>query len=251
MIEHQKIRVTAIIQARMGSTRLPGKVLIDVCGKPVLWHMLNRLRLSDNIGDIVLAIPESAHDNKLEDFAKESGFQCFRGSEEDVLSRYYEAAVRFGADIVVRLTADCPLVDPRVTDRIVKEHLNSGADYTSNIIKRTYPQGLDTEVFNYDVLEKVSKEAKQGYEREHVTPYIYRHPEIFKLKSVEASGKLGRPDLRLTVDTEEDLRLMREIFHRLYHQEQVFYIEDVIDLLDEYPELKAINAHIKQKRFSE
>lgn len=231
----------------MGSTRLPEKVLIDVCGKPVLWHMLNRLRFSDKISDIVLAIPDSAHDDRLEDFAKEFGFQCFRGSEEDVLSRYYEAAVRFGADVVVRLTADCPLVDPRVTERVVKEHLNSGADYTSNIIKRTYPRGLDTEVFNYDVLEKANKEAKQDYEREHVTPYIYRHPEIFKLKSVEASGKLRRPDLRLTVDTEEDLRLIREIFKRLYRDGQIFYTDDIIDLLDKHSELRAINMHVEQK----
>ncbi len=241
------MKVVAIVQARMGSTRLLGKVLKDILGKPMLWHMLNRLRLSNGLDEIVLAIPDSAQNNRLEEFAKEFDFHSCRGSEEDVLSRYYEAAVKFSADVVVRLTSDCPLTDPRVTDKVIEEHLSSDVDYTSNTIKRTFPRGLDTEVFNFEALERAYRKAKQDYEREHVTPYIYLHPEIFKLKSVEVTGKLRRPDLRLTVDTEEDLKLIREIFKRLYRDGQFFYTEDVIDLLDEYPELIAINARVRQK----
>ena len=244
-------KVVAIIQARMGSTRLPGKVLKDVCGKPMLWYMVNRLRFSNKIDNIVLAIPNSAQDDELEDFAEGLKLQCFRGSEEDVLSRYYWAAAESGGQVIVRLTSDCPLIDPRVTDKVIEEHLNSDADYTSSGISRTFPWGLGAEVFSFDALKRAYKEAEQDYEREHVTPYFYLHPEIFKLKSVEAEGKLRRPDLRLTVDTEEDLQLIREIFKRLHRDDQIFYAEDVIDLLDKHPELVAINAHVRQKELGE
>ncbi len=241
-----KVLVVAIIQARMGSTRLPAKVLRDICGKPLLWHMLDRLRLSIRIDDIVLAIPDSEQNDQLADFAKELNLHYFRGSEDDVLARYYGAATKFEADVVVRLTSDCPLIDPRVTDKVIEEHLNSDADYTSVSIKSGFPRGLDTEVFNYDALEETYREAKHYYEREHVTPYIYQHPDLFKIKSVEANEKLRRPDLRLTVDTEEDLDLIGKIFRRLYRDGQIFYTEEVIALLDKHPELVAINAHIRQ-----
>jgi len=244
-------KVVAIIQARVGSSRLPGKVLKDVCGKPMLWHMLNRLGFSKQISDIVLAIPNSKPNNRLEEFAKEFSIRCFRGSEEDVLARYYDAATEFGANVVVRLTSDCPLIDPRITDLVIAEHLASEVDYTSGGNKGGFPRGLDTEVFNFDALKRAYEEAKQDYEREHVTPYIYLHPEIFKLKSVEATEKLRRPALRLTVDTEEDLKLIRGIFTRLYRDDQIFYAEDVINLLDKHPELVAINAHIRQKKLGE
>jgi len=245
------MKVVAVVQARVGSTRLPGKVLKDISGKPMLWHVLNRLRLSTKIDSIILAIPDSKRNDQLEDFAKGLNLHHFRGSEADVLSRYYGAATKFGADVIVRLTSDCPLIDPRVIDKVIEQHLNSDADYTSNTIRRTFPRGLGTEVFNFATLERAHREAKQDYEREHVTPYIYQHPNLFQLKSVEATGKLRRPDLRLTVDTEEDLKLIREIFKRLQRNGQVFYIEDVINLLDKHPELAAINAHVRQKELGE
>jgi spore coat polysaccharide biosynthesis protein SpsF len=245
------MKVVAIVQARVGSTRLPSKVLKDILGKPMLWHMLNRLGASNRIDNAVLAIPNSGQNDKLEQFANKFGFHSYRGSEDDVLSRYYEAAVKFSADVVVRLSSDCPLIDPRVTDKVIETHLNSDADYTSNTIRRTSPRGLDTEVFNFQVLKVACREASQTYEREHVTPYIYQHPDLFKLQSVEATGKLRRPDLRLTVDTEEDLKLIREIYQRLYRENQIFYTEDVIDLLDKQPELLAINAHVKQRELGE
>ena len=235
----------------MGSTRLPGKVLKDISGKPMLWHMLSRLRLSNKIDNIILAIPDSVQNDRLEDLANGLKICCFRGSEEDVLSRYYGAAAKFAADVIVRLTSDCPLIDPRITDRVIEEHLLADTDYTSSGISRTFPRGLDTEVFNFKALKRAYEEAKQDYEREHVTPYIYLHPEIFKLKSVEATGKLRRPDLRLTVDTEEDLKLIREIFKRLYRDDQIFYAEEVIDLLGKHPKLLAINADIRQRELIE
>jgi len=246
-----KKSIVAIIQARVGSTRLPGKVLKDVCGRQMLWHIVHRLKSSEKIDDIVLAIPDSTENDQLEGFARGLKLHCFRGSEEDVLSRYYGAAVEFGGWVIVRVTSDCPLIDPRVADMVVREHLNSRADYTASGVQGGFPPGLDTEAVTFDALEKAYKEANLIYEREHVTPYIYQHPELFKIQFVEASGKLRRPNLRLTVDTEEDLRLIREIFRRLYHNGQIFYTEDVIDLLDKHPELVAINAHVVQKKLGE
>ena len=245
------MKVVAIVQARLTSTRLPNKVLKDISGKPMLWHLLERLKFSHKIDSVVLAIPDSSENDRLADFARELGLPCFRGSEKDVLSRYYNAAKKYDAREIVRITADCPLIDPRVTDSVIEAYLNSGADYTSNSTESGFPRGLDTEVFSFKTLEKTSREARQDYEREHVTPYIYEHPDIFKIQSVKATGKLKRPDLRLTVDTEEDLKLIEEIYQRLYREGYIFYTEDVIDLLEKHPELTAINTRVKQKKLGE
>jgi spore coat polysaccharide biosynthesis protein SpsF len=199
----------------------------------------------------ILATTTLKEDNRLEYFAKKHGLDCYRGEEQDVLARYYGAATEFRVKVIARICADDPLIDPRIIDVVIHSHLDSDADYTSNGIVRTFPLGLDAEVFSYGALEKAYNEARKGYEREHVTPYIYLHPEIFKLKSVEATGKLRRPDLRLTVDAEEDLRLIREIFKRLYREGKLFYTEDVIDLLDRHPEMVAINAHVVQKELGQ
>ena len=241
------MKISAIVQARMTSTRLPGKVLMQIEGKPMLWQVINRLRLAKKIDEVILAIPDTKENDILERWTKENQIKYYRGSEEDVLFRYYETAKKFHSKVIIRLTSDCPLIDPKIVDLVIEKHLNSGVDYTSNVIKRTFPRGLDVEVFNFMVLEKAHKEAKENYQREHVTPYIYEHPEIFKLQNIIAKGMLKRPEIRLTVDTKEDLRLIREIYKHLYEPERVFYTKEIIELLDEHPELKKINARIKQK----
>lgn len=243
--------ILAIVQARMGSTRLPGKVLKDIVGKSMLWHLVNRLKHATLVDKIIIATTTLKEDDQLEDFARGAALPYYRGDAEDVLARYYDAATQFKAEVIVRICSDNPLIDPQITDRIIGEHFVSDADYTSNTIKRTYPDGLEVEVFPFEVLEKAHKAAQRGYEREHVTPYIYQRQDLFRLKSIEASGKLRRPDLRLTVDMEEDLKLIREIFRRLYRDGQIFHTEKVIDLLDRHPELAAINAHVKQKELGE
>ena len=246
-----KFKIGAIIQARMTSTRLPGKVLMDIEGKPMLWHVVNRLKFSEKLDDIILAIPNTKKNNILEKFAKDNKVKYFRGSEEDVLSRYYKTAKKFKCDLIVRITSDCPLIDPQIVDLVIEKHLKLNADYTSNTLKRTFPRGLGVEVFNFKVLKKAQKEAKEDYQREHVTPYIYEHPEIFELQNIEAKGKLRRPDLRLTVDTKEDLKLIREIYRYLYNPGKIFYTEEIIDLLDKHPELIKINANVQQKALKE
>lgn len=242
---HKKIGI--IVQARTGSTRLPYKIFADIEGKPMLWRVIERLKLVKRASQIILAIPETKENNVLEEFALENNLNFFRGSEDDVLSRYYSAAKKFGCDIIVRIPADNPLIDPKVIDLIIKRHLDFKNDCTSNVIERTFPRGLDTEVINFEVLEKAHNEAKENHNREHVTPYIYSHPELFKLENVEAEEILKRPDIRLAVDEKEDLDLIREIYKRLYSPNFIFYTEEIISLLDKEPALKEINHNVKQQ----
>ena len=246
-----KFKIGAIIQARMTSTRLPGKVLMDIEGKPMLWHVVNRLKFSEKLDDIILAIPNTKKNNILEKFAKDNKVKYFRGSEEDVLSRYYKTAKKFKCDLIVRITSDCPLIDPQIVDLVIEKHLKLNADYTSNTLKRTFPRGLGVEVFNFKVLKKAQKEAKEDYQREHVTPYIYKNPEIFKIQNIKAERRLRYLEIRLTVDTKKDLRLIREIYKRLYKPKKIFYTEEIINLLNNHKELVRINEKVRQKSLNE
>jgi spore coat polysaccharide biosynthesis protein SpsF len=202
-----------------------------------------------NISDIVLAIPDTKESDPLEVQAKSMNCHFYRGDEHDVLSRYYHAARAFRIDTVIRITGDCPLIDPMVIDRLVGDFLGSGMyDYMSVDSEGNFPRGLDTEIFGFETLEQIHRDARLAYEREHVTPYIYQHRDLFRVLFVEAQGKLRRPGLRLTVDTEDDLLLVREIYSALYadHGNQ-FATEDVLALIDGNPHLQSINKHIVQK----
>jgi len=244
------MKTAAIIQARMTSARLPGKVLMDIEGKPMLWHVVNRLKFSKKLNDIILAVPDTKENDILEKFAEDDKIKYFRGSEDDVLSRYYQTAKKFKSDLIVRITSDCPLIDPKIVDLIIEKHLNSTADYTSNksnnIWKRTFPRGLDTEVFNFRVLEKTYREAKEIYQREHVSPYIYEHPELFYLNNVENNKDLSY--MRWCVDETKDLELVREIYNRLYKNNKIFLLKDIVNLLEKFPQLLEINKNVKQKK---
>jgi spore coat polysaccharide biosynthesis protein SpsF len=233
--------IVAIIQARMGSTRLPGKVLKEVCGRPLLWHLIYRLRRAKIIEDIVLATTSLDEDKVLLEKAQEWGVKAFAGSADDLLDRYYQAAKTFKADPVVRITADCPLIDPQVVDRAVREFFkqkNADAVGTDD----TFPDGLDTTVYSFRALEKAWREAKLPSEREHVGPYISGHPELFQTGAISYTTNLSH--LRWTVDQEEDLTLVREIFTRLFREGEMFYTEDILKLLDREPHLRKINSHI-------
>jgi len=242
------MKVTAIIQARMGSSRLPGKVLMDIAGKPMLEHIVERLKKCQRLDEIIIATTNLPEDKILLKFANERGYKISTGSAYDVLSRYLKVAHEAETDYIVRICADCPLIDPEVVDKIIKKHLNSeNVDYTSNCIKRTFPLGLDAEIFSTEVLEKEERLAKEAYCREHVTIFIREHPEIFSLQNFEARGILRMPSLRLTVDTPEDMRLIRVIYSELYDGINIVDIKKVIRLFKLRPELRDINIHIKQK----
>jgi spore coat polysaccharide biosynthesis protein SpsF len=243
-----KPHVVAILQARMGATRLPGKPLLSVLGKPLLGYQLERLHRAATLDKIVVATTTAPDDHKIADLCHLENVLVYKGSEEDVLQRYYEAAKLHGADIVVRVTGDCPLIDPAVVDRAVTFFLTHMPkyDYVANSPKRTYPRGLDVEVFSFRALERAQAEASKPMEREHVTPYFYLHPELFTLGCIEREPDLSHH--RWTVDTAEDFALIERLITALYPDNPDFTTEDILAVLKEHPDWSEINAHIQQKQ---
>lgn len=239
--------VVCIVQARVGSTRLPEKVLKIICGKTVLEHDIDRLRKIKNIDEIVIATTDKEEDAKIVDEALRLGVKYFRGSEEDVLSRYYYAAKEYNADVVVRITSDCPLIDSEVSENIIQYYLDNQDkyDYVSNTIDRTYPRGLDTEVFSFKTLEKAFKESKLKRDREHVTPYIWDGSGFFNIFQYKNEKDYSR--LRWTLDTEEDYILISKIYKQ-FNCKEYFSMNEIIEFLIENPELEKINKDIEQKK---
>lgn len=227
----------------MGSTRLPGKVLMDLQGQTVLARVTGRLRCAASLDEVVVATSVAAADAGIERECERLGVRVFRGNESDVLERYREAAARFQADAVVRITADCPLVDPGVVNDVVEAFKAHAPDYASNVLVRTYPRGLDTEVFSREALERAAAEATQPYQREHVTPYFYEHPLRFRLHPV--TGPRDVSVMRWTLDTADDLRFLRAIYARL--PEGTSPWTEVLRILEQEPGLAALNAGVEQK----
>ncbi len=247
------MKIGAIVQARFSSTRLPGKILKELpfaSGITVLEQVIRRLKQSKKLNEIIVATTVEKSDNKIVNIAEKEKITCFRGSQEDVLSRYYLAARENNLDMVVRATSDCPCHDSEIIDLIIEECIQAEVDYATNSFKKTYPRGLDVEVFNFDSLEKSHKNACEDYEREHVTPYIYRNPTIFKIIQVEATRHLYAPEIRITLDTEEDYALLCSVFDYLYPQNKFFNTEDIIKLFNEKPWLKLINKKSVQKKIA-
>jgi spore coat polysaccharide biosynthesis protein SpsF len=236
-------RIVAIVQARMGSTRLPGKVLAEIQGHPMLWYVVERTRAAETVDDVVVATTTELADDPIVTFCREHGVGCFRGSEQDVLDRYYQAALRYKADAVVRITGDCPLIDPEIIDKTVRAFLREGPDYASNCVERTFPRGLDTEIFAFQALDTAWREASRPYQRAHVTPYIYENPERFTIVSVV--GNEDYSAYRWTVDTPEDLVLVRALYARLAGK--TFRWSDAIKILKHEPALAEINRSVAQK----
>jgi spore coat polysaccharide biosynthesis protein SpsF len=236
-------RVVAIVQARMESTRLPGKVMTEIASRPIIQHVVERAQRAQRLDNIILATTRLKEDDILENFARQAGVACYRGEEQDVLARYYGAATQFQVEVIVRICSDNPLIDPQIIDKVIIEHLRSDADYTSNSMKNTFPLGLNTEIFNCETLERAYKEARHDDEREHVTPYIWRHPGKFKLLNV--ANDTDYSYMRWTVDTVEDLAFVRRIYD--HFQNNDFTWKEVIHLLAIHPEWLEINRHVRQK----
>jgi spore coat polysaccharide biosynthesis protein SpsF len=238
------VKIAAIVQARMGSTRLPGKVLMDLGGETVLARVVGRLRRAMLVNEIIVATTDSVADDAIVQECHRLEVPSFRGSENDVLDRYYQAARVFAAGVVVRTTSDCPAIDPELVDETIVVFQQQGGDYASNSFPRTYPRGLDTEVFTMDAIERAWHNTREPYEREHVTPYFYEHPELFRLVSLR--GRIDYSEYRWTLDTAEDLQLLRTMYARFGNLD-AFSWGEAIQLMEREPELAELNSGVVQK----
>ena len=238
---NKDMKVVCCVQARMGSTRLPGKVMLPILERPVIWHVVNRLRHSKLVDEIVISTSTNPLDDDIRNFAGHEGISCYSGKENDLMDRLYQTAKLFNANVLVRITADCPLIDPKVVDTVVKKFLdNTGkVDYVSNIIKRTFPDGLDVEVISYESLQEAWQEVTDEFWREWVTMFFVENPQKFKLMNVEYQRDLSK--LRWTLDYPEDLEFAREVYKHLYPN-GIFYMEDILELLERHPEIAEINS---------
>lgn len=254
------MKIISTIEARMASTRLPGKVLTEIVGKPMLELLVERVKRAKRIDEVVIATTVNEQDDVIETLAHKVVAGCYRGSEDDVLLRVLEAAQAYDGELIVELTGDNPLVDPILIDEMVDFYLTYDYDYVANTQMRhslkwqeecTFPVGSSIQIFSTELLEQVARMTSDPTDREHVTFFIYEHPELFKLGAFRAEGKFAayrRPEIRLTVDFPEDLELIRKIFEGLYDHNPGFTLADVIQFLDNTPHLKEINKRVIQKR---
>jgi len=240
------MRTVLIVQARMASTRLPGKVLLTVGGKPMLAQQLCRLHACREVDEIAVATTRNAVDDAIVALARTEGVRCIRGDEHDVLGRYALAARECRADVVIRVTADCPLIDAAESDRVVRALIDNVSDYASNVVERTLPRGLDTEAFHRDVLVRMDRVARTAAAREHVTHFLLReHPELFLITSVRDREDYSH--LRWTVDTAEDLAAVREIYAAFEGCASLPTYRDILQLVLSRPAITSLNAQVSQK----
>lgn len=237
--------VNAIIQARCGSTRFPNKVFALIDGKPLLWHVVNRLKYATKIDDIIVATTVSEKDDMIEEWCKENNVHCFRGSEENVLNRYYSASEAFPSDYVVRITADDPFKEPKVIDAVITKLIEEGYDHVTNNLPPSFPEGLDCEAFKKSALDRSEKEAETAFEREHVTQYIYHHPEIFKIGNVSNGENLSY--LRWTVDKDVDFEMVKAVYaHRNPASKGILLMDEILEILKANPEIEKINSEVER-----
>ena len=240
--------ITAIIQAHMSSTRLPGKIMKDLCGEPALYRMLERVRQSKLLTDIVIATSDKPCDDIIIEACEKWGVHTFRGSDSDVLSRYWGAAQAYPSDAYMRLTSDCPLIDPLTIDTEIQYFLDHDYRYVSSNaggkIKPTLPGGIGGEVFTAELMKEAAEKATEGYEHEHVTPYMYWKQDSLGAIPYKEDASM----YRITLDTPEDYEVIKRVYEALYTPGNTFTLEDILNYLKAHPEVVAINAMIVQKK---
>ncbi|CAA7618671.1 cytidylyltransferase domain-containing protein [Magnetospirillum sp. UT-4] len=241
------MRTLATIEARMTSSRLPGKVLKPCLGRPMLALMVERLRRVPALDGIVVATTTNATDDPIEALAAELGIGCFRGSEDDVMARVLGAAQAHHIDVIVELTGDCPLIDPAIVEECILAYRAAGVDYLSNVLERTYPIGMDTQVFATRVLADAFARTDDPQDHEHVSLFLYRHPELYTLKGLTAPPELTDPELRLTLDTADDYTVITALFERLHPKDPAFPLAAMLAELKADPALRAINSHVRHR----
>lgn len=236
--------ISAIIQARVSSTRLPNKVFAHIEGKPLLWHVVNRLKKSVYLNNIIIATSENIADDLIEDWAFKNKISCFRGSESNVLKRYYDAAKTYNSTTIVRITADDPFKDYEIMDEVINEFLSKKADFACNNFPPSYPEGLDIEVFSFYALEIAYKNSVTDFEKEHVTQYFYKNRNDFNIVSIK--NKINLSNLRWTIDTIEDLEMTRKVYNKFNDNKFIYLMKDILKILNENPEILEINNKVKR-----
>jgi spore coat polysaccharide biosynthesis protein SpsF len=236
--------IAAIIQARMGSTRFPGKTFCELAGKPLIWHVVNRLKYSGKIDQIIIATTDTVKDDILADWAARECVSLFRGSENNVLERYYHAARQYEADIIVRITADDPFKDPSIIDRVITMLQDEKLDFACNNNPPSFPEGLDTEVFTFGALERAFIDARDDFEKEHVTQFFYRNKEEFRQANLANEKDLSF--LRWTIDTESDYKMAERVYRLLYRENNIFQMEDILEILRQNPDIQELNNNVER-----
>lgn len=236
--------INAIIQARMGSTRYPGKIFSVLVGKPLIWHVIDRLKYSEKIETVILATTDTIKDDKLAQWAVNQGVNLYRGSENNVLERFYCAAKQFHSDLIVRITADDPFKDPVIIDNVICKLLDERLDFACNNNPPTFPEGLDAEVFTFEALERAFLNSVDDYEKEHVTQFFYRNKDYFK--QANYSYKVDLSSLRWTIDTELDYEMARKVYDLLYKENEIFLMDDILEILKQFPEIREINNKVER-----
>lgn len=237
--------ITIVVQARMSSSRLPGKVMLPILEEPLLYRMIERLRMVRRISHIVIATSDHTQDDVIERFCKKYQIDCYRGSLNDLLDRHWQVGHLTEADVVLKIPSDCPLIDPRIVDKVLDVYLSAPDkyDYISNLHPATYPDGNDVEIMSFKALTKAWEEAVRPLELEHTTPYFWENPEKFKLGNVLwETGLDYSMSHRFTIDYHEDYQFIKRIFEELYPLKPEFSLEDILNLLAQKPEIMAINA---------
>jgi spore coat polysaccharide biosynthesis protein SpsF len=238
------MNIVIVVQARTSSYRLPGKVLLNLSGKPLLIRMVERIKRSSKAGLVVIATSSNESDDIIENLSTSCGAECFRGSLDDLLDRHYKAAIHYKADAIVKIPSDCPLIDPKIIDRVIDRYLESypDFDFVSNLHPASYPDGNDVEIISFRALETAWKEAVLNFEREHTTPYIWENPDKFKIDNVVwESGLDYSMSHRWTIDYEEDYQFISKIFNALFPENPAFGLYDILNLIEKQPELAEIN----------
>lgn len=239
------MKVNAIIQARCGSTRFPNKVFADIDGRPLIWHVVNRLTFAKKIDNIVIATTTNGKDNAIEQWCNKNHVHCFRGSEDDVLNRYYSASLSFPSDVIVRITADDPFKEPSVIDRVISKLIDENYDIVTNNLPPSFPEGFDCEAFYFRVLEEAEKITKDDYEREHVTQFFYHNPNKYRIGNV--SNNVNLSNYRWTIDKDEDLEMVKAVYaHRNPNNVGILLLDEILQILKEHPEIEKINSEIER-----
>jgi len=236
--------ISAIIQARVSSTRLPNKVFANLGGKPLLFHVVDRLKKSIYLDSIIIATTDNVADNSIEQWASTNEIPCFRGSEYNVLKRYYDTAKHYKVKTIVRITADDPFKDYQVMDNVINQFISQEADLACNNFPPSYPEGLDVEVFSFAALETAYRNSCTDFEMEHVTQYFYQNKSNFKIVTIDPIKDLS--DLRWTIDTLEDLEMTRKIYSKFTKRKSIYLMEDILKILSDNPEISKINGSVKR-----